>query len=144
MNWLIGAIPLVTGYAAGALCPVGESAAAAIPARPPGWVFSVVWPLLYIAMGVAWVRSRGTDPIIDVLFGLLTLLLVLWQYLYGCQGKQRQALYVLVAGIAAALATLVYAAQRERSAAYLLAPLVAWLVFATMLNYTQVNQAALQ
>ena len=143
-DYAIGAIPLVSGLVMGAICSTGPEAGADIPARPPSKAFGIVWPILYIGMGVSWVRSRSKDrtATTDILFGTLTGLLLLWQVLYGCGGRQKDALYVLAAGIAASLAATVYTSRLEASTSWLMSPLVAWLIFATMLNFEQVNRSA--
>lgn len=138
MNLLIGATPLISGYAMGQICPMTSRAGENIPARPPAWTFGIVWPLLYIAMGIAWVRTRQSANS-DVLFILLTGCLLLWQYFYSCQGKTKAALYTLVAAVAAALGTALWINSKDRVSSLLLVPLIVWLIFATMLNYTIVN-----
>ena len=144
MDWLIGLTPLVTGYAAGALCPVGASAGASNPARPPSAAFGIIWPMLYLSLGYAWVSARNASRSArnrnDLAFGVLVALLVLWQVLWGCQSDKRAALYALVSAIAAALAALAFSQKYAPNNAFLLAPLVAWLIFATMLNYTAVQR----
>lgn len=143
MDWLIGLSPLITGYAAGALCPVGPETEASNPARPPSAAFGIVWPILYLSLGYAWVSARDASRSArnrnDLAFGVLVALLVLWQILWGCQNDKRAALYALVAAIAAALAALTFSQRYAPNNAFLLAPLVVWLMFATMLNYTAVR-----
>jgi tryptophan-rich sensory protein len=137
MELLIGATPLVTGLLMGSICPTRQRTVPS--AQPPSWVFGVVWPLLYIALGVAWVRARRVSNV-DALFLLIVGSLLLWQYLFSCRGEQRLALYTLVGSIALVLATALYINRADPLSSALLAPLLAWLVFATMLNYSSVER----
>ena len=48
---IIFLIPLITGYFMSAICPMKKGEAGSnVPARPPGWVFGVVWPILYLLL----------------------------------------------------------------------------------------------
>lgn len=136
MDWLILATPLVSGLLMGRACPTRQLY---VPkAQPPPIVFAIVWPLLYIALGIAWVRSRKVKPV-DAAFLLIVGSLLLWQYLFNCKGDQRWALYTLLGSMALVLATALYINRSDPVSSTLLAPLFAWLVFATMLNYSVVE-----
>ena len=54
------AIPLITGYASSAICRMEDSGKSGenVLFRPPAAAFGIVWPILYILMGVAWYVSR--------------------------------------------------------------------------------------
>ena len=142
MSWLVGLVPLATGFVMGRICPARERALASPPpAQPPSAVFGIVWPLLYLALGVAWVRARERTSA-DVWFVLIVGSLLLWQYLWGCRGDEKLALYSLIASIALVLATALWINQADRTASVLLAPLLAWLILASMLNYSIVDRSA--
>ena len=49
-----------------------------VPLSPPGWVFGVVWPILYFTTGFAWSSSKK-----DYLFSIITALCCLWLYIYS-------------------------------------------------------------
>lgn len=131
--------PIVSGYLMGFVCPMHKGAGGKIPARPPAWVFGVVWPILYLFLGYAWVLLRK-HTLANVLFVLILLGLNKWLLVYGCWRKPKWALWTLVAMNGLAILTLVYAMSKNTTAGILLAPFVAWLLFATMLNYTIVNK----
>lgn len=134
-------LPAVTGYITSFACHVGKDAGSKITARPPSWVFGVVWPILYIFLGLVWVILRKTDPlIIDILMSITIIGLVSWIVIYGCMKKKRMALYVLLGILISGLMIFGYAWNKNKTAGMLITPFLAWIVFATMLNYTEVNR----
>jgi len=111
------------------LCPNLKSSGANVPLRPPGWVFGVVWPILYVTTGLAWSRSK-----LDAEFIALTTLLCAWLVAYSCKDDKIMGRDVLM------LATLFsyYVVSRMKAPA-LLVPLTVWLTFAAYLNVTEVR-----
>lgn len=118
------ALPSVIGFGGAAASPVGPTSGATVPFRPPPAVFRVVWPILFLLLGVAWATAPRRVPAMAA-YASLVLLLGAWPLAY--RKDRRAALYVLVASIAAALAALALHPTP------LLAPLLAWLLFAQTL-----------
>lgn len=136
------AAPAVVVYGAGALCPMDKSEAKK-PHVPPGWVFAVVWPLLLAALGGAWARAVLDDkaPVAAHLaYVALTLGLGAWPILYSCGRKRMWASVLLVGCLAVAL--LIALTAQDAWQRVLLAPLVAWLVFAMTLNTKNANDGS--
>lgn len=109
------------------------------PLTPPGWVFPVVWTLLYALMGIAlWrfvesartARNRGL-----VLFGTQLALNGLWSYLFFGLHQPGAALVEIALLWLAIAASLIAFARHSRIAAALLAPYLAWVSFAAYLNF---------
>lgn len=104
--------------------------------NPPGWVFGPVWTLLYVLIGVAgwrlWRAQRNSAAM--ALWGLQLLLNYLWSPAFFGMHNPALALGVIVALLAAIVATIAAAWRRERTAALLLLPYAAWVGFATVLN----------
>ena len=119
-------LPGVAGYAMASQCNPG-SVAMRKETDPPPIVFSIVWPILYLLIGLAWLNAARTT-LTDSLFLSLTLVLALWIYMYGCAHNRSGATYVLLVSLA-----LSFAAQ-NCSGTLLLAPLCAWLIYALMLS----------
>lgn len=131
--------PLVSGFVASAICPMNrDTAGAHLKARPPPWVFGVVWPILYLLIGLAWVRMKKSRYG-HQLFGLNVALLCLWLYVYNCDRDKKGALYVIVSSLGVALATLVYSMTLDSTAGLILAPYVTWLIYATLLSFWDVS-----
>jgi tryptophan-rich sensory protein len=108
---------------------------------PPGWLFGPVWTVLYAAMAfAAWRLSRRREEGVAAastalrLWWLQLALNFLWTPLFFAG----QLLWVALLDIVlldAVLAVLVLRAWRvDRVAGWLLAPYLAWVLFATALN----------
>ncbi len=107
---------------------------------PPDWVFGVVWPTLFLLMGIAaflvWrrgLRAPGVG-IALVVFLLQLILNFLWSYLFfGMRSIGGAAIEVFVLWAAIAVTIWLFA-RVSRMAAWLLAPYLAWVSFAAYLN----------
>ena len=114
------------------LCPSASfEEASRAPLQPPREVFGVVWPMLFVTTGVAWVLAKRTFAS-DALYSTLTALCCLWLPLYTCLRYYRLSTLVLASCVAVAAATM--ATTEGAPERWLLVPLVTWLSFATYLN----------
>ena len=110
------------------------------PLTPPPVVFSIVWTVLYILMGVSAALvyaapSRGLKD--QHLFVLGTLLLnFLWPVLFFALGLRLAALVILLIMLALAIGTIVRYRPLSPLAASLQLPYALWLCFAFYLNLT--------
>lgn len=109
---------------------------------PPGWVFPVVWTLLYLMMGVAlwrFIEATRSDRSARVtglaLFGTQLVLNGLWSYLFFGLHQPGAALVDIALLWLAIAGSLVVFIRHSRTAGLLLAPYLAWVSFATYLNY---------
>ncbi|MEO8018049.1 MAG: TspO/MBR family protein [Pseudomonadota bacterium] len=108
---------------------------------PPAAVFGPVWTLLYMSMAVAawlvwrertWARARGA-------LGLFVLQLgcnALWSWLFFGWHRGALAFADILVLLALIIATVVAFARIRKLAAWLLVPYLAWVSFATLLNYS--------
>ena len=105
---------------------------------PPAWLFGPVWTALYAMIAVSgWLVWRRGTPLRDpamVAFGIQLALNGLWSPLFFGLGWRGAALACILVLDAAVLATVALFARRHRPAAWLLAPYLAWTLFATALN----------
>lgn len=100
---------------------------------PPNWVFGPVWSALYVAMAVAaWLvwRNGGSTRIWWVQLALN----LAWTPVFFALEQTWLALVVILALDVAVLATLVGFRRHSRPAAWLIAPYLAWTLYATALN----------
>jgi len=109
------------------------------PLIPPDWVFAVVWTVLFILMAVAawriWLTLPGPGRRVSlVVFGLQLALNLGWTIIFFGLQLPRVALAMLFALVLAVLADTLLFAQRDRIAATLMLPYLAWLGFVGYLN----------
>lgn len=108
---------------------------------PPSRVFGPVWTLLYISMAAAawlvwrergWARARGA-------LGLFVLQLAVnsaWSWLFFRAHEGALAFADIVVLLGLIVATIVAFARVRKLAAWLLAPYLMWVSFATALNWS--------
>lgn len=110
---------------------------------PPDWVFGPVWTTLFVLMGTAaWLvwravgggRDRAAKLALAV-FALQFLVNVAWSAAFFGLQSIEAGLVVVAVLLVAILATMVAFARVDRRAAALLVPYLAWVTFATYLNY---------
>ena len=108
---------------------------------PPTGIFGPVWTLLYFAMAwAAWLvwRERGWSRARGAL-GLFVLQLgcnALWSWLFFGWHRGALAFADILVLLALIVATVVAFARIRKLAAWLLAPYLAWVSFAALLNYS--------
>jgi translocator protein len=110
------------------------------PLNPPGWVFGLVWPLLYVLLGLslamllhargAKLRSRAL-----ALFGVQLALNFAWSPVFFALHKPTLALSLIAAMVVGCFALILVAWQVRALAGLLLYPYFGWLIFAALLNY---------
>lgn len=111
------------------------------PLTPPGFVFPIVWTALYFMMGIAlwqfWESDAPGDAkrVGTALFAVQLVLNGMWSYLFFGLQRPDLALLDIVLLWTAIAASIVAFARYRRSAALLLAPYLAWVTFATYLNF---------
>ncbi len=147
VRWALFVVPAIMflGFLSGAISGSGEEnswfAELVKPdAQPPGWVFGVVWSVLYFMIAIAFAmvlhargaRSRG------VAIGLFLSQFVLnlaWSPIFFGQHKVTMAFYLILAILVLAIATTVVFGRIRKAAAWLMVPYLVWLSFASILNF---------
>jgi tryptophan-rich sensory protein len=147
LRWALFAVPLVLllGYLSGVVS--GSSAESewfrhlTKPSTfPPPATFGIVWTILYALMGLAlamvcaaWgARWRG---VAIAMFVLQLAVNLAWSPVFFAAHQIRLALLVIAALDVLVLLTIVLFWKVRRAAALLLLPYVAWVGFATLLNW---------
>ena len=109
--------------------------------NPPNWIFGPVWTLLYILMGIsAWLVWKkagfaGAGPALGLFIGQLALN-ALWSYLFFGMHRIDLALMEIVVLWLAILAIMVLFWRVHVTAGALFIPYLAWVSFASFLNFT--------
>ncbi|MFC5971766.1 TspO/MBR family protein [Halomarina salina] len=107
---------------------------------PPNWVFGPVWTTLYALMGVAawlvWREGRGRELRVALgLFGVQLALNFAWSFVFFGQEAILGGLVVILLLLFAIGTTTTAFWRIDRRAALLMVPYLAWVSFATYLNY---------
>lgn len=135
--YLIVILPLVLGFITSRSCPQNRNKIS--KAQPDGWVFGVVWTILYLLIGYCWMVCRGVynyNYAVDIIFGLNMVFINLWIVLYNCKQNSKDALYTFIPSIATALMCLVICIDKcGWYPSVLLCPYIAWLLYACQLNF---------
>ena len=136
-------IPLAVGGLAAWLTMDSMAQFAALaqpPLSPPGWVFPVVWTILYLLMGWAsfLIWKSGAPQAAKKralgLYGMQLAVNFVWPLLFFRAGLYGFALLWLVILLVLVAETMLAFGRIDRRAAWLLAPYFFWLLFAAYLN----------
>jgi len=111
---------------------------------PPGWVFPVVWKILFFLIAVslyfAWLASKSIEEkkrTVHV-YGVNLYLNLIWSMLFFGFRNPAAAFYQIgLLWISIALMT-IYTWKLDRKASYLLIPYLLWVSFASVLNYLMI------
>ena len=107
---------------------------------PPSWVFALVWPILYVMLGLALAMilhargARGRERV-AALFGLQLVLNFAWSPVFFGWRDADGGLMILAALVVMNVILVGLAWRVRRAAALLLVPYLAWLIFAAALNF---------
>lgn len=108
-------------------------------AMPPGWAFGVAWTILYISMGLALALIVGADSHrrqgAILLFLAQLVLNYSWSPIFFGFRQIEIGLAVILAVLLLSAATAFAFVKIRPLAGWLLAPYLAWLCFATFLNF---------
>jgi benzodiazapine receptor len=108
---------------------------------PPNWLFGPVWTTLYLLMGIAaYLVWREGSRRYDVHNGLFIFVLQLvlnavWSIVFFGMHSIMGGLIVIALLWLSIVWTMVAFYKVKKSAAYLLIPYIAWVSFASVLNY---------
>ena len=102
---------------------------------PPNWVFGPVWTMLYILMGyslyLVWKKKK-----VPSIFWIQLILNASWSIIFfGMKSPSLALINIAVLWIAIVL-TIKSFYKINKLAAYLLYPYLAWVSFASILNYS--------
>jgi len=146
MNWLKLIFSIIISWSAGILAlPFTISA---IPTwyenlnkpffTPPNWLFSPVWTLLYIMMGVSlylvWISKSKPKKSVIALFMIQLLLNFGWTASFFGLKNLGLALLIIIVLWLCLVVLIRWFYKISRTSAYLLVPYLLWISFAGLLN----------
>lgn len=128
------AIPLVLGAIVGLITSRQSSN---FDGPVPGWIFPVVWSILYILMGISSYLVRDNKKLMKIYIVNLIVNL-LWPIVFFTLNLKTLAFFWILALIVI-VGYMIYAFYKENKlSAYLLIPYILWLIFAAFLNLSQI------
>lgn len=110
------------------------------PLAPPSWLFGIVWPILYILMGVAAYliyispAIRGDKEVSLFYYGAQLFVNFTWSIVFFRFQAYGLAVLILAFLLVLVTFTMIYFFEINRLAALLLVPYYLWLIFAYYLN----------
>lgn len=137
------AVPLIVGGVAALLSGSGMKEFASLnqpPLTPPGWLFPVVWTILYVLMGTAYYminKTHGNSKLIaeaNTVYALQLIANFIWPILFFGFGWYFVAFIWLVILWILILVTFFRFFTVSKKSAYLLVPYLLWVTFAGYLN----------
>ena len=106
---------------------------------PPGYVFGIVWPILYLLLGISFLLTIKSPKCIGfcsplVFFTAQMILNLMWTTVFFKMKMMKTALLLIYAIIALTIIAFMKMLPVNRNAALLLIPYLLWLSFASYLN----------
>ena len=147
VRWALVTVPLILllGFLSGMSVAAGEHNAWYValikpPLTPPGWVFPVVWTMLYVLMGLALAtvfNARGAHGrgVAIALFAAQLMVSLAWTPVFFGMHRVRAALFILAAILGLAIGATGAFGRVRQAAAWLMVPYLVWISFAGALNW---------
>lgn len=128
------AIPLVLGGIVGLITSKGSSSYDGIV---PGWIFPVVWSILYIMMCISSYLIRDDRKLLNIYIVSLVMN-VLWPIIFfGFKLKVLGFFWILI--LIFVVGYMIYRFyDKNKVSAYLLIPYLLWIIFASILNLIEI------
>ncbi len=109
------------------------------PLSPPGWLFPIVWTILFILMGIAsYLVSRSPEDTEKkkalFVYGLQLVVNFFWSIIFFNLGRYLLSFIWLLLLWVLILITILDFKKFSKTAAYLLIPYILWVTFAGYLN----------
>lgn len=137
-EYLLLLSPLLLGFLTSSVCPMDSDSGSILKFRPPSYVFGIGWFILYILLGMSWVLAQRKYKFANYLYMALNILLCLWIVVFSCYKSQKNAVFVLIACVALAFMCFTSGVLYSQ---LLICPLLAWLIFALIMNTTLVQDS---
>lgn len=137
--WILAPLPLIAVFGCGLLFPMKKEHKKKY--QPPGYVFSIVWTVITLLLGIStalvWQYSPGIPVLPVVLCALLTVTWCLWIALYGRIPKVGSLVVLVISCILAGAHACSVSMAKAGWTQHMCWPLllsVAWLTFAASLS----------
>ena len=108
--------------------------------QPPGYLFAIIWPILYLLMGISSYLVSKTYSCYSntclVIYYVQLIVNLLWPIIFFVLDLRLFALIFIIILIILVLYMIWCFLGVNKKAAYLQIPYLVWLLFATYLNYS--------
>ncbi len=104
------------------------------PLAPPGFIFPIVWTILYILMGVSYYISNSDDKELDQIYLLQLLVNLLWPIIFFVLKMYFSAFLWIILLLILVIVMIKEFLRIKKLSGYLQIPYLLWLLFATYLN----------
>ena len=129
-------LPMFLGYIMFYFCKM-DNAGSNVKFRPPKFIFSILWPILYILLGLSWIYSiEKYDIKIEILYLVLLELLTKWIYVYSCMNSKQWGVYILLLILLILTILMILVPIQSK---LLLSPLLIWIFFATLISTSEIQ-----
>jgi benzodiazapine receptor len=139
ISYILLLSPIILGMGSGFLFRGKPISKVKSKFNPPGWVFGVVWPILYLLLGYSsyliWNSNsskRNTYLIIYIIH--LLLLTAWWPYFLYFPNRYFATASLIFLFLYAIIISILFS-QINKTASYFLIPYILWLSFASFLSY---------
>lgn len=130
LRFIAPGLMISTASMSSSICGRIRSVDTRIPLAPPNWVFGVVWPLLYVTIGLAWYQSGKNDA----LFMATLIACCAWLPFNACGPRIIAPIVLMIACLLSVWTTISLSGTNR----LLMVPLSLWTAFATYLNIVDV------
>ena len=128
---------MILGYLISIKCKMNKNDGEIVKFRPSSEIFGIIWPILYILLGISWIiASRTKNKYLDIIYFILSSLLALWIIIYSCFNNKKNAIFILLFILLSISILMILSPQLSQ---LLLSPLAIWIFYATLLNTTEVQ-----
>lgn len=109
------------------------------PLSPPGWLFGVIWPMLYLLMGIAAYIIYQSPKRLDrkkaiTLYWVQLFVNFLWPIIFFRFEWYWISVAVILLLDVLVIITTIWFYKIKKVAGYLMVPYLLWIIFATYLN----------
>ena len=129
------AVPLVLGAIVGLIT---SKQSANYDGPVPGWIFPVVWSILYILMGISSYLVSDNKELLKIYY-LNLVVNLLWPIIFFTFGLKTLGFFWILALIVIVGYMMYRFYEENKLATYLLIPYILWLVFAAFLNLSAIK-----
>ena len=127
-------IPITTGFSFSFIFKVDKRSSERVKFRPPTYVFTAMWIILYLLMGFSWVLANREHRLNNIIYSILNMCLLSWIVIY--KYNQSKSVVPLMLALTTAIMSMTIGTKVSR---LLIAPLLSWLLYATLMLTTELQ-----